>query len=212
MPQKHSTIKPKVFQGDLDEETYELYLKDNRLAVDCEMMGLNPRRDRLCVVQTCDSSNHFSIIQILQGQNSAPRLQQLLENPDIGKVFHFARMDMLFLNTHLGIKVNPIFCTKIASKLCRTYTDKHGLKDIIREFYGENLDKKNQSSDWGKKILTKDQLEYAAEDVRFLVSLEQILTEMLIREKRFELAEQCFQFVSTLIQLDFLEMKDTLEH
>jgi ribonuclease D len=212
MPQKHSTIKPKVFQGDLDEETTEIYLKDNRLAVDCEMMGLNPRRDRLCVVQTCDSRNHFSIIQILPGQTNAPRLQKILEHSDIGKVFHFARMDMLFLKSHLGINVNPVFCTKIASKLCRTYTDKHGLKDIIREFYGENMDKKNQSSDWGKKVLSKDQLDYAAEDVRFLVSLEQILTGMLVREKRFELAEECFHFIQTQVKLDILEMKDTFEH
>jgi len=212
MPQKHSTIKPKVFQGDLDDEMADLYLKDNRIAVDCEMMGLNPRRDRLCVVQTCDSKNNFSIIQILPDQNSAPKLQKILENPEIKKVFHFARMDMLFLLSYLKIKVNPFFCTKIASKLCRTYTDKHGLKDLIREFYNENLDKKNQSSDWGKKILTKDQIEYAAEDVRYLISLEQLLTEMLLRENRYDLAEECFHFIPTLIQLDYLELKDTLEH
>lgn len=212
MPQKHSTIKPKLFQSDLDEEMLENYKKDNRLAIDCEMMGLNPRRDRLCVVQICDSRNQFSIIQILPDQKSAPRLQSLLEDPEIVKVFHFARMDLLFLNTHLGIRVNPIFCTKIASKLSRTYTDKHGLKDLIREFFSENMDKKNQSSDWGKKVLTKDQIDYAAEDVRYLISLEGILTEMLIREKRHELAEECFKFVPTLIQLDYLEMKDTLEH
>jgi ribonuclease D len=121
-------------------------------------------------------------------------------------------MDMLFLKTYLGINLQGLFCTKIASKLGRTYTDKHGLKELIREFFDVNIDKKNQSSDWGKKILSKDQLEYAAEDVRFLISLQYQLTEILIREQRLELAEKCFAFVPTLIELDYLELKDILEH
>jgi ribonuclease D len=212
MHQKHSTTKPKVFQSDIDEEFFEAYSKDNRLAIDCEMMGLNPRRDRLCLIQVCDSTNRFSLIQILPDQKEAPRLQKLFENPEIIKIFHFARMDMLFLKTYLGINVQGFFCTKIASKLGRTYTDKHGLKELIREFFDVNIDKKNQSSDWGKKILTKDQLEYAAEDVRYLISLEYQLTEILIREKRLELAEKCFAFLPTQIELDFLELKDILEH
>lgn len=135
-----------------------------------------------------------------------------MEDPEITKVFHFARMDLLFLSAYLDIDVRPIFCTKIASKLVRTYTDKHGLKDNIREFFGENMDKKNQSSDWGKKILTKEQLDYAAEDVRFLISLEGILTGMLDRENRLVLAEECFKFIPTLVKLDYLELKDILEH
>lgn len=212
MHQKHSTTKPKVFQSDIDEEFFEAYSKDNRLAIDCEMMGLNPRRDRLCLIQVCDSTNRFSLIQILPDQKEAPRLQKLFENPEIIKIFHFARMDMLFLKTYLGINVQGFFCTKIASKLGRTYTDKHGLKELIREFFDVNIDKKNQSSDWGKKILTKEQLEYAAEDVRYLISLEYQLTEILIREKRLELAEKCFAFLPTQIELDFLELKDILEH
>jgi ribonuclease D len=212
MGQKHSTIKPKLFQSDLDEEYLELYSQDFRLSVDCEMMGLNPRRDRLCLVQMCDSYNHFSLVQILPGQKEAPRLKALLENSDITKVFHFARMDMFFLKTQLGISVNPVFCTKIASKLSRTYTDKHGLKDIIREFFDENIDKKNQSSDWGRKILTKEQIEYACEDVRYLIALEQFLTEILVRESRLELAQNCFQFLPHVIELDTLEMKDIFEH
>ncbi|MCB1143133.1 MAG: ribonuclease D [Leptospiraceae bacterium] len=212
MPKYAPPPKPKVFQCDLDEEFFELYSKDNHLAIDCEMMGLNPRRDRLCVVQLCDSFNHFSLIQIVQDQTSAPRLKSLLERKEITKVFHFARMDMLFLKTYLDINVDPIFCTKIASKLSRTYTDKHGLKDLIREFFSENIDKKNQSSDWGKKILTKDQIDYACEDVRYLIALEQILTGMLVREKRMDLAQNCFGFIPTQIELDYLEMKDILEH
>lgn len=212
MQQKQSTIKPKVFQADLDEEYFTEYSKDTRLAIDCEMMGLNPRRDRLCLVQICDSSNRFSLIQILPDQKEAPNLQKLFENPEIIKIFHFARMDMGFLKAHLGIKLQGVFCTKIASKLGRTYTDKHGLKELIREFFDVNIDKKNQSSDWGKKILTKDQLEYAAEDVRYLISLEHQLTEILIREKRLDLAEKCFAFLPTLIELDYLELRDILEH
>jgi ribonuclease D len=161
MQPKPSTIKPKVFQSDIDEEYFEAYSKDTHLAIDCEMMGLNPRRDRLCLVQICDSSNRFSLIQILPDQKVAPRLQKLFENPEIIKIFHFARMDMQFLKAFLGIKLQGVFCTKIASKLARTYTDKHGLKELIREFFDVNIDKKNQSSDWGKKILSKDQLDYA---------------------------------------------------
>jgi ribonuclease D len=212
MGQKVATIKPKVFQIDLDEQAFELYSKDFRLAVDCEMMGLNPRRDRLCLVQMCDSYNHFSLVQILPGQKEAPLLKKLLENPEITKVFHFARMDMLFLWYHLGIKVNPVYCTKIASKLARTYTDKHGLKDNIREFFGENMDKKSQSTDWGKKILTKDQIEYACEDVRYLIALEQYLTEILVREQRMDLAERCFQFLTSVVEMDVLELKEVFEH
>jgi ribonuclease D len=142
----------------------------------------------------------------------APRLQKLFENPEIIKIFHFARMDMQFLKAFLGIKLQGVFCTKIASKLARTYTDKHGLKELIREFFDVNIDKKNQSSDWGKKILSKDQLDYAAEDVRYLISLEFQLTEILIRENRLDLAEKCFAFLPTLIELDYLELRDILEH
>lgn len=212
MAHKPPPIKPKLFQCDLDEETYIVYTKDDYLAIDCEMMGLNPRRDRLCLVQMCDSSNNFSVIQILPDQKEAPRLKSLLENLEITKVLHYGRMDMCFLKTYLGIDLKNLFCTKIASKLARTYTDKHGLKDIIREFFSENMDKKNQSSDWGKKILSKDQLEYACEDVRYLISLSQILTGMLVRERRLELAKNCFLAIPTMVELDYLELKEILEH
>ncbi len=212
MTQKRSTIKPVVFQGDLSDEFFDAYKKDDRLAVDCEMMGLNPRRDRLCVVQICDSKNRISLVQILPGQKDAPKLQKLFESTEIEKIFHFARMDMTFLNARLGIHLKNVFCTKIASKLARTYTDKHGLKELIREFFEENIDKKNQSSDWGKKILTKDQVEYAGTDVRFLISLEQILTEMLSRENRFTIAQKCFNFIETQVELDLLEVYNLFEH
>lgn len=212
MTQKRSTIKPVVLQGDLNEDFMEAFQKDDKLAVDCEMMGLNPRRDRLCVVQISDSKNKVALVQILPGQSQAPGIKSLFESKEITKVFHFARMDMTFLRARLGIQVQNVFCTKIASKLARTYTDKHGLKELIREFFEENIDKKNQSSDWGKKILTKDQVDYASTDVRYLISLSSILTEMMVREGRLDLAERCFQFLQTQVELDLLEMNHIFEH
>lgn len=212
MSQKQSSIRPTVFQADLSDEMKSLYEKDDHLAIDCEMMGLNPRRDRLCVIQFMDSKNNASLVQILPDQSEAPNIQALFENPKITKIFHFARMDLTFLTAKLGIRVNPVFCTKIASKLARTYTDRHGLKELVKEFFDENLDKQKQSSDWGKKILSKEQLEYATNDVRFLISMKHILTEMLIREGRMDFAEKCFDFLNTYVELDLIEMKDIFEH
>lgn len=212
MSQKQSNIKPSIFQADLSDEMRSLYEKDDHLAIDCEMMGLNPRRDRLCVIQIMDSKNHASLVQILLGQESAPNIQALFENKSITKVFHFGRMDLTFLKARLGITVQSVFCTKIASKLVRTYTDKHGLKELVREFFDENLDKGKQSSDWGKKVLTKEQLEYATNDVRYLVALKHILTEMLVREERLELAEKCFGFLGNFVEMDIHELKDIFEH
>jgi ribonuclease D len=212
MSQKQSNIRPTVFQADLSDEMRALYEKDDHLAVDCEMMGLNPRRDRLCVIQIMDSKNHASLVQILLGQKSAPNIQAVFENKSITKVFHFGRMDLTFLKARLGISVQSVFCTKIASKLSRTYTDKHGLKELVREFFDENMDKGKQSSDWGKKILTKEQLEYATNDVKYLVSLKHTLMEILVREGRIELAEKCFGFLENFVDMDLLELKDIFEH
>ena len=212
MTQKQSKIRPELFQADLSSELYQEYSKDDHLAIDCEMMGLNPRRDRLCVIQICDSKNKASLVQILPGQKEAANIQALFENPKITKIFHFGRMDLTFLSARLGIKTNSVFCTKIASKLARTYTDRHGLKELVKEFFDELMDKGKQSSDWGKKILTKEQLEYAANDVRYLIALKHILTDMLDREGRLDYADKCFQFLPTLVELDILEMKDIFEH
>ncbi len=209
---KQIKITPKHFLMDLDEEMVSLYERDSSIAIDCEMMGLNPKRDRLCLVQLCDSMNHYSVVQVLPGQKEAKNLKRLFENPKVTKIFHFARMDTLFLKSYLDINVMNVFCTKIASKLARTYTDKHGLKELIREFFDHNLDKRNQSSDWGKKNLSKEQLEYACEDVRFLISLQHILSEILIRENRMPLAEKCFATLPTLVELDILELKEIFEH
>lgn len=212
MASNRTNAKPDLFPGDLSEERMKEYLTDDLLAVDCEMMGLNPRRDRLCVVQICDSKNRVSLVQILPDQKEAPHIQSLFENPDITKIFHFARMDTLFLRYRLGIRTKGVFCTKIASKLARTYTDRHGLKDIIREFFDENLDKKNQSSDWGAKILTKDQIEYASGDVLYLISLQQKLSQILLREGRYELAQEAFSCLPVFNQIDWLEMETLFEH
>lgn len=212
MASNRANNKPDLFPGDLSEERFKEYSEDDHLAVDCEMMGLNPRRDRLCVVQICDSKNRVSLVQILPNQTEAPLLKKLFENPDIIKVFHFARMDTLFLRYRLGILTKGIFCTKIGSKLARTYTDRHGLKDIIREFFDETLDKKNQSSDWGAQSLTKDQIEYASGDVLFLISLSQKLTQILIREGRYELAQEAFQCLPVFNQIDWLQMENLFEH
>lgn len=209
---KKKPLKSELFQSDLSQEYFDTFAKDDFLAVDCEMMGLNPKRDRLCLVQICDSANNSALVQILPGQTEAPLLKKLFENEKITKVFHFARMDTLFLKYRLNIQVNSIFCTKISSKLVRTYTDKHGLKELIREFFDEVMDKKNQSSDWGKQTLTKDQLEYATEDVRYLIALAKKLTDMMIREERFEYAKKSFDFLPVLVDMDFLDLKGVFEH
>lgn len=212
MNPKNSKLNPTLFQGDLDESTFQLYCQEPALSIDCEMMGLNPRRDRLCLVQMCDSRGNFSVVQILPGQTEAVHLKKLLEDENITKIFHFARMDVAFLLAHLGITTHPIFCTKIASKLARTYTDRHGLKENIKEFFGENIDKKNQSSDWGKQNLTREQIEYACDDVKYLIALKAKLSEMLIRENRYEIARECFDFIINFAILDIMEMKEIFEH
>lgn len=209
---KKTAIKSTLLQSDINQEYYEFFSQDDFLAVDCEMMGLNPRRDRLCLVQICDSANRTALVQILPGQTESPLMKKLFENDGITKVFHFARMDTIFLKYRLGIDVKKIFCTKVASKLSRTYTDRHGLKEITKEFFDEVMDKKNQSSDWGKQELTKDQLEYASEDVRYLISLAHKLNEMMIREGRDQIARKCFEFLPVLIEMDYLELKDVFEH
>lgn len=213
--------KIEVFEGDLSDERLAQHMGANQaydekiqssLAVDCEMMGLNPHRDRLCLVQICDENHNVSLIQIKQNQNKAPNLQKLLEQENITKLFHYGRADLAHLRFQLGILVNPVFCTKIASKLARTYTDKHGLKENIKEFLGIELNKYQQSSDWGSDYLSQDQIEYAACDVIYLVELKDKLTAILEREGRLELAERCFEQVALLAELDILGYDFLFEH
>ncbi|MER3477217.1 MAG: ribonuclease D [Leptolyngbya sp. ERB_1_2] len=183
------------------------------IAVDTETMGLLPQRDRLCLVQLCDESDRVTVIRIERGQTEAPNLKQLLEAPKITKIFHFARFDITTLRYHLGIQVTPIFCTKLASKLIRTYSPRHGLKDLIQELAGVELDKSAQSSDWGNVMnLSEAQLRYAANDVRYLIEAQSKLTEMLEREERLDLAQQCFQCLPVFAQLDILQYQSVFEH
>ncbi|TAE55064.1 MAG: ribonuclease D [Nostocales cyanobacterium] len=202
-----------VCDHDLDTATLTEYLQADALAVDTETMGLLPHRDRLCLVQLCNPEGKVTAIRIAKGQTSAPNLKQLLEANNIIKVFHFARFDIAALRHNLEIHVNPVFCTKIASKLARTYTNRHGLKDVVQELEQVELDKSSQSSDWGNAMNLSDaQLSYAANDVRYLLSVRQKLTNMLKREERWQLAQQCFQVLPTLVSLDLLQFKDLFEH
>ena len=202
-----------VCDGDLSESLFQQYLQADALAIDTETMGLLPQRDRLCLVQICDPAGVASALRIQAGQSNAPRLRQLLESPQSVKVFHFARFDIATLRYHLGIQVNPIFCTKLASKLARTYSPRHGLKDVVLELEQIELDKSAGSSDWGNAAnLSEAQLKYAANDVRYLLSLRLKLTEMLKREQRWELAQDCFACLPTIVSLDLLQYQNIFEH
>ncbi|BAB75490.1 ribonuclease H-like domain-containing protein [Anabaena sp. FACHB-709] len=202
-----------VGDRDLSDATVAQYLQSEAIAVDTETMGLLPQRDRLCLIQLCNPEGKVTAIRIAQGQTAAPNLKKLLEATNVLKVFHFARFDVATLLHHLDIHVQPIFCTKIASKLARTYTNRHGLKDLVHELEQVELDKSAQGSDWGNAAnLTEAQLSYAANDVRYLLSAQQKLVAMLKREERWELAQQCFQVLPTIVSLDLLQFKDLFEH
>ena len=202
-----------VCDRDLSDAILSEYLSAEAIAIDTETMGLLPQRDRLCLVQLCDPQGRVTVVRIAKGQPEAKNLKHLLEAGDVLKVFHFARFDIATLRYHLGIQVTPIFCTKIASKLARTYTNRHGLKDLVQELEGVELDKSAQSSDWGNATNLSDvQLRYAANDVRYLLSVRQKLIEMLKREERWELAQNCFQCLPTVVTLDLLQFKDLFEH
>ena len=202
-----------VFDGDLDADWTERYMKTSRLAVDTEAMGLIHGRDRLCLVQIADAEDRVSCVRIGLGQREAPNLQRLMEAEDVEKVFHFARFDVAALASGLGIAVNPLFCTKVGSRLGRTYTPRHGLKDLVMELVGVELDKGAQSSDWGRvDELTDVQLAYAANDVRYLLPARERLETMLRREGRWELALRCFQCIPVISELDRLRFHQTFEH
>ena len=187
-----------LHQGDLPPD---LVLGDV-VAVDTETMGLSPVRDRLCVVQLSGGDGNAHLVRFAPGPISAPNLARLLADPAVLKLFHFARFDVAMLRRHLGIDCTPVYCTKIASRLARTYTDRHGLKDLVRELLGVDLSKNEQSSDWGADELTEAQLRYAASDVLHLHALRERLDRMLAREGRTELAAACFAFVRHRAALD----------
>ena len=184
------------------------------VAVDTETMGLNPIRDRLCLVQLSAGDGNCELVQIPQGARKAPNLQRLLEDPKTLKIFHFARFDMAVLRHAFGVMAAPVYCTKIASKLARTYTDRHGLKDLTRELIGVEISKQQQSSDWGAETLTDAQLAYAASDVLYLHALRQKLDAMLEREGRAGFALAAFAYLPERVRLDlagFAEM-DVFSH
>ncbi|MEL8055800.1 MAG: ribonuclease H-like domain-containing protein [Pseudomonadota bacterium] len=193
----------KLYKGDLPAD---LDL-GSIIAVDTEAMGLNPDRDALCVVQISSGDGKAHVVQLLRDFN-CPNLKQLLSDPDVLKIFHFARFDVAMMQKWLGITCAPVWCTKIASKLARTYTDRHGLKDVTREIVGVNMDKSQQSSDWGADSLSDQQLHYAASDVLHLHTIREGLLAMLEREGRAELAQACFDFLPIRAALDLEGWRD----
>ena len=172
------------------------------VAIDTETMGLDPNRDRLCAVQLSPGDGSADVVQIAAGQKDAPNLKRLLADPAVLKIFHFARFDLGSLFKTFGVMPTPVYCTKIASRLARTYTDKHGLKDLVRELTGTDLSKQQQLSDWGTEQLSDAQIAYAASDVLHLHALKDKLDVMLAREGRTELAAACFRFLPDRVRLD----------
>ncbi len=184
------------------------------VAIDTETLGLNPHRDRLCVVQISPGDGTADVIQIAAGQRQAPNLASLLANPRLEKLFHFGRFDLAVLYNAFGVMPEPVFCTKIASRLTRTYTDRHGLKDLCSELIGVSLSKVQQSSDWAAETLTPEQLEYAASDVLYLHRLRDVLAQRLERDGRSAEAEACFRFLPTRAKLDLMgwDEEDVFAH
>ena len=172
------------------------------VAVDTETLGLNPLRDKLCLVQLSSGDGNAHLVQLDRTSYDCPHLKALLADPAVTKIFHFARFDVAALKHHLGVDTQPLYCTKIASKLTRTYTDKHGLKDLVKELLGIEINKLQQSSDWGAHVLTEAQKQYAAQDVLYLHELKARLDQMLKREGREPLAQACFSFIPARAALD----------
>ncbi|KFC75567.1 3'-5' exonuclease [Bosea sp. LC85] len=188
----------RLHRGDLPDD----FLPGPVIAIDTETLGLNPHRDRLCVVQLSRGDGSADVVQILRDGPVPANLVRLLSDPSVLKLFHFARFDVAVLKNAFGVTTGPIYCTKIASKLVRTYTDRHGLKDLVRELLGVDLSKQQQSSDWGADTLSEAQLAYAASDVLHLHALREKLEAMLAREGRSHLAEACFNFLPFRAELD----------
>jgi ribonuclease D len=207
------------------DATLTIYLYQNDLpaglnlgpvvAIDTETMGLDPRRDRLCLVQLSSGDGHAHLVQIAKGQTSAPVLERLLTDPDTVKLFHFARFDIAALQQAFGVRTAPVWCTKVAAKLVRTFTDRHGLKYLLQEMVGVDVSKQQQTSDWGSVTLSEAQKEYAASDVLYLHKLKDALQTCLIREDRLDLAQRCFAFLPTRSELDLMgweEPNDLFHH
>jgi len=198
-------LKVKLHKGDLPDGV-DL---GSLVAIDSETLGLRPARDRLCLVQLSSGDGTAHLVQFAAGAYAAPNLKRLLADAAVTKLFHFARFDIAVFRYYLGISTAPIYCTKVASKLVRTYTDRHGLKDLVKDLLGVDLSKEQQSSDWGAVELSEKQLAYAANDVAFLHRLKQVLDGMLAREGRTALAKACFDFLPARAELDLSGWEDT---
>lgn len=194
----------KLHKNDLPDD----FTMEGDIAIDTEAMGLQFHRDRLCTVQFCGPDRMTHIVQFTSKEYNAPNLINLLSDKDKVKIFHYGRFDLAIIEYYLGIKLENIFCTKIASKLARTYTDNHGLKDLCKELIGISLSKQQQSSNWGAEDLSKDQLEYAAKDVIYLHQIREEITKMLVKEERLELAKELFAFLPTRAHLDIIGWND----
>lgn len=195
----------KVYQNDLPDG---LDLGPE-VAIDCETMGLHPHRDRLCLVQLSSGNGHAHLVQIARGQTEAPNLCRLLADPNVLKLFHYGRFDIAAMLCAFGVLTAPVYCTKIASRLIRTYTDRHGLAKLLQELLSVDISKQQQSSDWGAEKLTKAQIDYAASDVLYLHKLRDALNVMLVREGRMETAQACYDFLPMRAKLDLDGWPDT---
>ena len=211
---------PEIVKGDLTEEQLQAYQASDAVAVDTETLGLHHMRDRLCVVQLCNRAGRATLVQITRAmldpktapESRSPRLKRLMEDPRVLKVFHFARFDLAALRHNLGIVVDPIYCTRTASKLIRTYTERHGLKDIALELMDVEMDKATRHTDWSSPDLTPEQVRYAISDVTLLMPLMDRLDVMLEREDRKDLARQCFKVIPVMALLDLLGYDQLFEH
>jgi ribonuclease D len=213
-------VNPEIVRGDLTEEQLKAYLTTEAVAVDTETLGLQHMRDRLCVVQLCDRQGRATLVQIARDMldpsrppaTRSPRLKRLMEDPRVLKVFHFARFDLAALRHNLGIVVEPIYCTRTASKLIRTYTERHGLKDIALELMDVEMDKAARHTDWSSLDLRPEQVRYAISDVTLLLPLMDRLEDMLEREDRKDLSRQCFKVIPVMALLDLLGYDQLFEH
>jgi ribonuclease D len=214
LPQTPPDITPEITRGDITEAQLEVYLKEPEIGLDTETLGLNPHRDRLCVVQICDRAGRAALVRFMPQslETGAPRLRRLFEAPAVLKVLHFARFDLATLKHHLGICVAPIFCTRTASKIARTYTDRHGLKDLVLDVLDVEIDKTMRQTDWSAPELTPAQIRYAVTDVTLLLPLKDRLISMLEREGRAELAQECFGVIPTMARLDLAGYHDVFIH
>jgi len=220
VPHRPPDVAPEIVQRDLTEDQLQAFLASPFLSVDTETLGLQQLRDRLCLVQLCDAAGRAAIVQLPRDQviasttpdSRAPRLKRVLEDPRVLKILHFARFDVAVLRHYLGIRLWPLYCTRTASKLVRTYTDRHGLKDVALELLDVEMDKVTRHSDWAASDLSPEQVRYAISDVTMLIDIMRKLDAMVVREGRKELAEECFRVIPVMAELDLRGYDLLFEH